>query len=269
VAGLPALALRRLRDRSLRLAQCNVVIGTRMARRLADLGIPSERVQIIHNWCDGTAIRPLPFEGHALRKAWRLEERFVVMYSGNMGYAHEFGTMLDAADRLRDRADIVFVLVGAGVQRGRVEQKAAGMGLGNVQFKPYQPRQALAQSLSAANAHLISLLPEMEGLMGPSKFYAAAAAGRPILFIGAGDGELATLIAESGCGVQVQPGNGEALAERIRALAEDPECAQRQGRAARRLFEQRFERRLGRDAWCRVLRSAVPGARIEVLGVDS
>jgi len=258
VAGLPARVLRALRDRSLRQARCNVVIGSRMADKLGELGIAPDRVQIIHNWCDGKAIHPLPMEEQRLRKAWKLEGRFVVLYSGNMGYAHEFGTILDAAGRLRDRADIVFVFVGAGVQRALVEKQAASMGLDNLQFKPYQPRDALAQSLSAANAHLVSLLPEMEGLMVPSKFYAAAAAGRPILFIGASDGELATLITESQCGFQVALGNGEALAECIRGLAADPQSGQRLGGAARQLFEQRFDRPLGCDAWRRVIEGASP-----------
>jgi glycosyltransferase involved in cell wall biosynthesis len=141
-----------------------------------------------------------------------------------------------------------------------VEKQAASMGLDNLQFKPYQPRETLAQSLSAANAHLVSLLPEMEGLMVPSKFYAAAAAGRPIVFIGASDGELAALIAESQCGFQVAPGNGEALAECIRGLAADPQSGQRLGDAARHLFEQRFDRPLGCNAWRRVLQGVLPAA---------
>jgi glycosyltransferase involved in cell wall biosynthesis len=114
----------------------------------------------------------------------------------------------------------------------------------------------LSQSLGAANVHLVSLLPRLEGLMVPSKFYAIAAAGRPTLFIGAGDGELASLIDEQNCGFHVDVGAGEALARRITALAADPGMAHRQGVAARRLFDERFERRLASDAWQRVLQGA-------------
>jgi glycosyltransferase involved in cell wall biosynthesis len=227
----------------------NVVIGARMAEQVRNLGISPERVTTIHNWCDGEAVRPLPLAGHALRQAWKLGDRFVVIYSGNMGYAHEFDTVLDAAHRLRARVDILFLFIGAGVRRARLEQEARTRGLSNVQFKPYQPREALGQSLTAANAHLVSLLPALEGLMVPSKFYAAAAAGRPILFVGAGDGELAGLIADAGCGFQVQPGAGEALADHISALAANPALGERQGLAARRLFEARFDRHLASQAW--------------------
>jgi glycosyltransferase involved in cell wall biosynthesis len=269
VAGLAARALRALRNRSLRIARCNVVIGERMAEQLTTLGVAPECVTIIHNWCDGEAIYPLPFDNHGLREAWNLGDRFIVIYSGNMGYAHDFATVLDAAERLRNRTDIVFVFVGAGMQRRPVEEEAARRKLCNVQFKPYQDRDALGQSLSAANAHLVSLRPELEGLMVPSKFYAAAAAGRPILFIGARDGELAPLIVDNECGFQVQLGDGDALAERIRTLAADPGLGERQGRAARRLFDARFQRRAGCDAWRRALQAVVPAADPKRLGADS
>jgi glycosyltransferase involved in cell wall biosynthesis len=254
--GALAGALRGLRNYALRRARCNVVIGSRMAEQLMSLGVSSERVTVIHNWCDGEAIQPQGIAGHWLREAWGLEARFVVAYSGNMGYAHEFDTILEAAERLRDRRDIVFLFIGDGVQRERIQREADARGRTNVQFKPYQPRESLSQSLSAANAHLVSLLPRLEGLMVPSKFYAIAAAGRPVLFIGAADGELARLIDECGCGSHVEVGAGEALAERITELAADPGMAHRQGLAARRLFDQRFQRRLASQAWQRVLRAA-------------
>jgi glycosyltransferase involved in cell wall biosynthesis len=256
VGGPFARALQALRDRSLMGASCNVAIGSTMAARLSRLGVSEDRVSIIHNWCDGEAVQPLPLAGHRLREAWKLDSCFVVIYSGNMGYAHEFDTILDAADRLRAREDIVFLFIGGGVRRNSVEAEAGRRGLANVRFEPYQPRENLGESLTAANAHLVSLLPHLEGLMVPSKFYAVAAAGRPILFIGASDGELAPLIGECGCGYRIAPGAGDVLAERIETLAADPGLAQRQGAAARRLFEQRFDRRLAADAWGRVLRSA-------------
>lgn len=256
--GYPVGALRAMRNQSLRRARCNVVIGAHMAEQVIGLGMAPERVKVIHNWCDGEEIRPRPLEGHALRKAWKLEGRFLVMYSGNMGYAHEFDTIVDAAERLRERTNIVFLFIGGGVQRATVEQQVASRGLGNVQFKSYQPRETLDQSLSAANVHLVSLLPQLEGLMVPSKFYAAAAAGRPIIFIGAGDGELAEIIADARCGTRVAPGEGQILADGIAALAADPELGERQGVAARRLFEERFERHLATGAWRHALQGA-PG----------
>jgi colanic acid biosynthesis glycosyl transferase WcaI len=259
MGGNLARALRGLRNRSLQFARCNVVIGSRMADQLAAIGIAPERVKIIHNWCDGEEVRPRPLPGHRLRKAWDLKDRFVAIYSGNMGRAHEFGTILDAAERLRERPDIVFLFIGDGVQRELIEQEAARRGLTNVQFKPYQPRETLGQSLTVANVHLVSLLPRLEGLIVPSKFYAVAAAGRPILFVGSGDGELARLIGDGDCGSQVPAGAGDALAGHLTTLAADRRLGQRQGVAARRLFNERFDRRLASDAWRRVVLSVATG----------
>jgi len=259
MGGAAAKVLRAMRDGSLGRARCNVVLGARMAEQLTSLGIPPERITIIHNWSDGEAIRPRPLAGHGLRRAWGVEHRFLVMYSGNMGYSHEFDTILDGAHRLREHQDILFLFIGGGVRRGHIEQQVRSRGLTNVRFKPYQPRETLGQSLTAANAHLVSLLPQLEGLMVPSKFYAVAAAGRPIVFIGAEDGELAHLIDEGQCGFRVAPGDGQALADGIASLAAHPEVAQRQGLAARRLFEERFHRRLATGAWRRLLQTVADG----------
>jgi glycosyltransferase involved in cell wall biosynthesis len=255
IRGLVARALRGMRNRSLRFARCNVAIGSRMAEQVRALGVSSERIAVIHNWCDGSEVCPRPLDGHDLRAAWNLDGRMVVMYSGNMGYAHEFGTILDAAERLRDRSEIIFVLIGDGVQRPFIEKEVAHRRLTNVRLEPYQPRAGLGQSLTAADAHLVSLLPQLEGLMVPSKFYAVAAAGRPVVFIGAADGEIARLIGEADCGCRVAVGADAALAEHIEALAAHPEVGQRQGAAARRLLDERFERRLAANAWHRTLQS--------------
>jgi glycosyltransferase involved in cell wall biosynthesis len=259
MGGYLASLLRGLRNQSLRFARCNVVIGTRMAEQLAALGIAPERVKIIHNWCDGEAVKPQPLAGHRLRKAWDLRDRFVAIYSGNMGHAHEFDTILDAAQRLRDRPDIVFLFIGDGAKRERIEQEAARRGLTNVRFKPYQPRESLGQSLTVANVHLVTLLPRLEGLIVPSKFYAVAAAGRPILFVGAGDGEVARLIDDGDCGSQVPAGAGGALADRLTSLAADRRLGQRQGIAARRLFDERFDRRQASGAWLRLVQAVANG----------
>ena len=263
--GVPMLrgpvyrALKGMRDRSLRRARCNVAIGTRMAERVKALGIAPERVRIIHNWSDGGEIRPLARSANALRATWKLGDRFVVGYSGNMGYVHEFDTILDAAERLRQRADIVFLFVGDGVRRAGIEQEVARRRLDNVAFEPYQPRARLGESLTASDVHLVSLRAELEGLVVPSKFYAVAAAGRPVLFVGALDGEIARLIAEAGCGATVPAGADEALAGHVVALAEQPWRREAEGAAARRLFEARFDRRLAFEDWRRTLEAAAGG----------
>jgi glycosyltransferase involved in cell wall biosynthesis len=259
VSGWRARVLARWRDASLRLAHTNVVLGERMAARVKARGIDDTRIRVIHNWCDGELVHPLPRAHHPLRREWGIAERFVAAYSGNMGYAHDFDTLLDAIEALRHRDDIRFLFVGGGVRRVWLESEVARRRLGNVLFRPYQPPERLNLSLTAADVHLISLLPRLEGLMVPSKLYGIAAAGRPALFVGDRDGEVASLIAEHRCGISVASGDCASLVTGLESLAADPDLCARLGTAARAAFEARFERRHATAAWRSVLERALAG----------
>jgi glycosyltransferase involved in cell wall biosynthesis len=107
--------------------------------------------------------------------------------------------------------------------------------------------------MAAADLHLVSLRPEMEGLIVPSKFYGIAASARPVGFVGDPDGELARLVSEHDCGFVVPAGRGDLLAEAIRALAADPDRLQRQGMNARQLLDAHFSRASAHDRWHHLL----------------
>ena len=142
--------LRTWRNRSLRDASMNVVLGQHMAERVHGLGIAPERVRIIHNWCDGDAVYPMARGGHKLRTDWGLEGKFLVMYSGNMGRVHEFHTLVDAAADLRDEPGIVFVLIGGGAWHSWLSAEVKERRLGNLRLLPYQKREKLRDSLRPA-----------------------------------------------------------------------------------------------------------------------
>lgn len=253
LSGRTGRALRRLRNWSLKSAQANVALGRRMATVLKSEGVDPDRIRIVHNWCDGRAIRPLSRSRNSLRNSWRLGEAFVVMYSGNLGRAHDFKEIVQAARILKERSDIVFLIVGDGVQRSWLDAEIARRGLRNIRLEGYQPRERLGESLGVGDVHLVSLRPELEGLIVPSKFYGIAAAGRPTVFIGSPEGEIARILEEAKCGLTVDAGDGEALADEIVALAADRDRRQAMGRAARKIFEQRFDQPIALAAWREVL----------------
>jgi colanic acid biosynthesis glycosyl transferase WcaI len=263
--GTLARALEKLRDRSLQSAACNVVLGERMREFLLGRGLEPERIRVIENWADGDAIRPRAEASNRLRVEWGLQGKFVVGYSGNMGRVHEFGTILGAAEALRRRVDIVFVFIGGGKHREWIEEEARRRGLGNVQFRPYQSRERLAESLSVPDLHLVSLRPELEGLVVPSKFYGIAAAGRPTIFVGAREGEIAGKLRRFDCGVAVEQGDAEGLAAAIRGLADDFGTRERMGRNARAAFEANWEKRIACGKWLRLIEQ-VQGSRGKVQG---
>jgi glycosyltransferase involved in cell wall biosynthesis len=255
--------LRAPRNWSLRAASCNVVVGARMAEHLILQGISPTKIRVIPNWADGELVTPLAAAQNELRKRWSLNEHFVVAYAGNLGRSHEVTTIIEAMTLLNERAvastgtdvnrRISFVFVGGGAQFATLQREASRRELTNVQFHPYQPREHLREALGVADLHLVSLIPECEGLIVPSKFYGIAAAGRPALLIGAADGEIARLVNETGCGFVVTPGDHPELVDRIRELAQDRELCARMGERARKAFEKHWDRSYGVERWKELL----------------
>lgn len=255
ITGINAIApfLRRLRNKSLRAARLNIVLGDGMAERVRAEGVPAECIRVIHNWSDGRVVRPIACEANEFRRLWGISNRFVVGYSGNMGRAHEFETIVGAAERLVSDDRLVFLFIGGGAKRAWLERECFERGIGNVLFRPYQRRDSLAESLSVPDVHLISLYPELEGLIVPSKFYGIAAVGRPVIYIGNPEGEIPRILRAGGCGHTIVPGNSDRLAGLLTNLASDSEMVSRMGSNARRLFEQRFDRPIALQMWQEVL----------------
>jgi glycosyltransferase involved in cell wall biosynthesis len=198
-------------------------------------------------------MRPIPPEQNRLRKQWDLAGKFVVGYSGNIGRVHEFETILEAAVQLKPETDIVFLFIGGGNQKPYLEREAVDRGLARILFKPYQAKEVLSESLGVADVHLISLRPEVERFVVPSKFYGVAAVGRPVIFIGDPEGETGRAVRTGNCGAVVRPGGSLELAKTIRALKDDENLRREWGRNARRLIDETFSRKRALDLWLNVL----------------
>ena len=250
----PVEALIRVaRDHSLATARINVVLGTRMREYLMARGIAGARISICENWADESRLRPLPASRSALRASLGLEGCFVAAYSGNLGRAHDATTILEAACALASDPGIVFLMVGGGAGMRSLQMQARARGLTNFRFAPYQPRAALCDSLAAGDVHLVSLRPELEGLIVPSKLYGILAAGRPVVFVGDLDGELARLIATTRVGVSVRSGDSPGLARALQALRDDKAERTRMGMRAREVFEERYTLAAAVARWREVL----------------
>ncbi|MGB3165740.1 MAG: glycosyltransferase family 4 protein [Alteraurantiacibacter sp.] len=250
--GLPARVVRALRDRSLRKADLNVAIGARMADLLRKANVEESRIAIIPNMTDDESIRPIAPPDNPLRADWGYgPDDLVIGYSGNLGRAHEIDTVLGAAERLQaaGRSDIRFLVIGGGYLHEALEREIAARSLANFTLKPYQPREQLQLSLTVPDVHWVSLLPALEGLIVPSKFYGAAASGRPVIFIGATGGELGDIVPQSRSGAVIGVGDSKALAETLIAYADDPDRRRADGANARALVESGFNRRAVFAKW--------------------
>jgi colanic acid biosynthesis glycosyl transferase WcaI len=247
--------LTRLRDSSLRSARANVVIGERMAATLRAQAIPPERIRVIQNWCADPSITPYPQDTeNLLRRAWGLRGKLVFGYSGNLGRAHEFETVLEAAGALRDQPNIVFLIIGGGHFVKALSSRVRDLHLEDkFMFQPYQQQASLNNTLNLPDLHWISLKPQLEGLIVPSKFYSIAAAGKPMVIISAKDGELATLVQRHQCGFVVAPGDAAGLARLLRRLADERIALIPLGRAARIMSDTYFSREQAFQRWQEVL----------------
>jgi nucleoside-diphosphate-sugar epimerase/glycosyltransferase involved in cell wall biosynthesis len=244
-----------------------IVLGEDMRAVLTDGGIPDDRITSLPNWVDTTRIYPIRLR-NLFRLRERLDDKFVVMYSGNMGLCQNLDEILETAELLSDRPNIEFVMIGGGASRARLEETARDKQLSNVRFLPYQPLAELAHSLSAADLHLVPLDPRVTGCLVPSKLYGILAAGVPALVIADERCEASRVVRESDAGRVIAPGHPEQVAATIRWCADHEGERKAMGRRARRLAEREYDRRRTTGRFATLLEHVMGGsaAPIEVRG---
>jgi glycosyltransferase involved in cell wall biosynthesis len=193
-----------------------VAIGETMRRRLEAKGAPGERIAVIPNWVDTREITPQPRDNDWARRS-KIVGRFVVMHSGNIGHAQDLDSLVRSATFLRDLGDLRLIVIGFGVRHSELRELTRRLDLKDVvRFKPYQPRERLSQTLSAADLHYVGLAKGLSGYVVPSRLYGILAAGRPVLVAADEDSETVRLVREVGCGIVVPPGRPELVAQVLR-----------------------------------------------------
>lgn len=224
-----------------RRAQTITVVTDGIAKTLREQGVPAERVRMLPNGVDAGFFRPLPEDGARLRAELGLGDGFLALYAGTLGLAHGLDVMLGAAEQLRSRPDVSFVLAGEGADKARLVALAQERGLANVRFLPNQPKERMPALLSAVDACVVPLrdLPIFRGAR-PSKMFEAMATARPVVLSVAG--EAADLLAEAGGGVAVPPGRPSELAAAVAALADDRARGRELGEAGRAWVSEHLSR---------------------------
>lgn len=219
-----------------RRAQTIVVVGRDMARRLEAQGVPRDKLVYVPTWASGETLDVQ--ERDSLREQHGWTDRFLVMHAGNMGMAQNLLMIPEVAARLNHHPAIRLVFLGDGPARPALRKELTRRGLTNVEMLPYLPRVEAQALMAAADLHLVSLIPGLQGCAAPSKTYGIMAAGRP--YIAAVDeGSEPQLIAEEwGCGERVPPGDAAAVAEKIVSMQSRPLAEM--GERARAGYESRY-----------------------------
>lgn len=144
----------------------------------------AHKLAVIPPWSLEADVRAIEHDDNPFRREHHLDGKFVFMYSGNMSPAHPLDTILQAALHFRDRRDVVFMFIGGGLEKQKVEAFAERENLDNIRLLPYQPFDQIRYSLSAADVHLVSMGDDMVGIVHPCKVYGAMACSRPLLVVG-------------------------------------------------------------------------------------
>lgn len=213
----------------------------KMQRRSAKMD-EGAKVRVIPNWVDTHFIQPGE-RVNDFRKEHGLGGAFVVSFAGVLGYSQDLDVVLEAARILEEdsrKSDILWLIVGDGVEKPRLERKAREMGLASVRFLPMQPRERYPSVLQASDVCLTTLHAEVKTPVVPSKILSIMAAGRPVVAALNPNGDAPRLIEEAQCGLCVPPEDPQALAEAVMRLYHDSSLREHLGRNGRRYAEEHF-----------------------------
>jgi colanic acid biosynthesis glycosyl transferase WcaI len=199
------------------------------------LGVPANHISVIPNYTDVDFITPRPKNRNPYRQRLGFEGKFVVQFSGRMGYSQSLETVVAAWQKLKDLKDLRLMLVGDGQSRSMLDD-ALGTDK-RVTLLPTQDRVDLPDLLAAADVGLAPLRHGMAGTSLPCKIFGILAAGRPVIAGVDRGSDAETLINEAACGIVVSPEDPEAMAQAIRTLYANRRKANQLGRNGRSYVE--------------------------------
>jgi colanic acid biosynthesis glycosyl transferase WcaI len=219
-----------------------IVLSEGFKQQLVAKGVDESRIAVVPVWLDPNEIQPLPRDN-----AWRREhdiplDRFVVLYAGTIGVVSGATVVAEAAALLRDSKDILFLFVGEGDEKPSVEARARELGLTNMRFLPFQPRERLAEVQATADVGLVTLAPGRGRTSVPSKVLGYMAAGRPALASVDEGSDTAREITENEIGVVVKPGDAAVIAHAVSALKKSSGRRLSLGERARARLEREYSR---------------------------
>ena len=233
------------------------VLSEGYKRVLQSRGTPESKLAVIWDWIDTDFVRPLP-RRNSFSAQWGLDDRFVVMYAGNLGLTQGLEDIVEAARLLEEEPTVRIVLVGDGAAKTTLQQSVERAGLRNVQFIPFQERELLPWVLASADVSLVTLKRGMGVDSVPSKCYSIMASGRPIVASVDQGSDTRNLIQEAGCGLCIEPENPRALSDAILALFRDHSRRTRLAANGRQFAVSRHSKTAAAREFYSLLRSVVP-----------
>ncbi|MEM7577790.1 MAG: glycosyltransferase family 4 protein [Planctomycetota bacterium] len=231
--SLPARLFDTMIRWTLKRAAKTVTLDRFMGQRLEAKVPLGDKLETMPPWPMADHLEPVPHDDNPFRAKHGLQGKRVVMYSGNISPAHPIDTILEAAHRTQDRDDLVFLFIGGGLGKQRIDEFVAEHGLTNVRTLPYQPLDQLRFSLSAADVHLVAMGKDMIGIVHPCKVYGVLNVQRPVLALGPANSHIGDIVTQHDAGWRLDHGDVDAAERLLRELADtDDETFARKGKNA-------------------------------------
>ena len=239
-----------------RIAKRIVVLSSGMKNNLLFKGVPEEKIEIIPNWADPAKVTPLPKDNQFYREQ-DLKGKFVVLFAGNHGYIAALESIIETADLLKDKKDILFLFVGEGSVKKDLVYLAAEKKLNNVRFLSTLPQQTWLEMLAAADLGLVTLRKELAELNVPSKVYTLMSAACPILASVPEESEVKLIIQEANCGFVSPPENPVELADAISASQQNTENLRKLGMNGRTYLMNNLHRKGQTSKYSQLIKSVI------------
>lgn len=225
----------------------NVMKDKFLEMKIAD----TDKIKVINNWADGNFIQPSEEKGNIFKSEYDLQDKFVIQYSGNLGASYDLEKIIDVAKITKDK-DILYLFIGGGIKKPRLEQLTKINNLNNVKFIPYLDKSKLPYSLNSADISLLTYEENLEGLLMPSKLYTIMASGKPIIALCKPDSEISNILKKAECGFTINKDIDEFI-EKINLLKSDICLRKRMGENSRKYFEENYTIEKSVEEYCKVI----------------
>lgn len=237
-------------------AKCVPVICDFFRDSIVSKGIPNHKVVVIPNWVDTDFIHPME-KNNEFREENDIGGKFVVLYSGTIGFSQPLEIVLECAKSMANNPEILFVIVGTGVKKEQLQEQAKQMSLKNIKFFDSQPRSKLPVLLASADVSLVMLKTGIATVSLPSKIYGIMASGRPIIASLDKNSDAWNIIEEAQSGFWVEPENAGKLVETIEILYRNRELCVKYGANGRKYVVENNSRKKITAAYGQLLKSLV------------
>ncbi len=249
---------RKIEDFSYRSADKIIVISNDFKRNIMEKGVPEEKIVVIPNWIDTEKVHPIPREANALFKELDLQEDiFYVVYAGNLGKAQGVQVLVDAAEQLKDKSDIRFLIFGNGVEEEKVKERIHALSLSNTSIYPLQPASRVSEVYSLGDVCVVSCKKGYGSNAFPSKTVSIMATATPIIASFDYKSELCSVLEQYNTGLYAEPENPKHLVDCILKLKANKDAAAQMGKNGRRLVEIQYSKSICTGQYICVMKDMV------------